>query len=192
MKTPVDHGTPSRVLEFWFSDEVEPKWFFGGAAFDAQIAERFSQTHERAALGGLDHWADTVEGRLALILVLDQFSRNLHRDRAEGYASDDKALRLANTALRLGDDLWLKVNRPASWRSFLYMPFMHSENLSDQRRCIDLFLTHGPAESIAFARAHHDIIARFGRFPHRNAVLGRDTTQEEAVFLSRNGSGFHA
>lgn len=181
---------PSAVLDFWFSDEVKPKWFFGGAEFDSDVSARFSDVHEMAVSGLLDSWSATLEGRLALILLLDQMSRNIYRNQPQGFANDPDALRLANSALRRGDDLWLKANRPADWRCFVYMPFMHSEALSDQRRCLDLLLTHGPEESVIHARAHHDIIARFGRFPHRNAILGRESTYEELAFLQQDGSRF--
>ena len=187
-----DATTLAAVLAFWFAQETEPSWFFGGPAFDDRLRARFATALADAAAGRLDHWAESVEGRLALIVVLDQFSRNIHRGQPAGFANDRKALALARTALRLGDDLWLKTHRPAAWRLFLYMPFMHSEALDDQRRCIDLLLTHGPEDSVGFARAHHDIIARFGRFPHRNATLGRTTTEAEAVFLGRDGSRFEA
>jgi len=187
---------PRPVLDFWFSAAAEPQWFFGGSDFDAEIHKRFARTLAQAATGALDYWCEggrrwePPEGRLALVLVLDQFSRNIHRGRPAAFAWDPKALGLARQGLRRGDDLWLKTHRPDSWRTFFYMPLMHSEDLEDQRRCIDLLLTHGPEDGVAYARAHHDIIARFGRFPHRNAVLNRRATPDEDVFLTREGSRF--
>lgn len=178
------------ILDFWFSKEVEPKWFFGGSEFDAEIKTRFSQVHAEVSSGGKNDWLETVDGRLAAILVLDQFSRNIYRDQAAAFANDSKAVDIAWHALRCGDDLWLKANRQRTWRVFVYMPFMHSEKLDDQRWCVDLFLTHGPDDNIAYARAHHDIIRRFGRFPHRNAALQRVSTPEELEFLQREGSSF--
>ena len=175
---------PEDILGFWFATGMSEKWFAGGEEFNTQVRERFGQALDDASSGGLDGWKDTIEGRLALVIVLDQFSRNIHAGDRQAYASDAEALSLAGTALRMGDDIWLKTYRPDDWRTFLYLPFMHSEVLEDQRRCLDLYEMHGPDHGIAPARHHLDIIARFGRFPHRNAVLGRASTPEELAFLS--------
>lgn len=183
-------SAPSDVLAFWFSDAAKPNWYAVDPAFDAEIRRRFAATFAAAASGRLAAWEAEVEGRLAVILILDQFSRNLHRGASAAYAQDAAALRLTHRCLRLGDDHWLKAHRPPDWRHFLYLPLMHSEDLSDQRRCVDLLLTHGPEEPLPYARAHLDVIARFGRFPHRNAVLGRPSTEEEARFLAQAGTGF--
>lgn len=179
--------SPADVLTFWFDETPEATWYEPDPAFDAAIAQRFGAL---LAPGALDGWDGSVEARLAAIIALDQFSRNIHRGGAGCYANDARARALTTRALRLGDDLWLKAHRPEPWRAFLYMPLMHSENLEDQRRCIDLHMTHGPEKGVIYARRHHDIIARFGRFPHRNAQLGRESTPEELAFLQQDGSGF--
>ncbi|QBF33423.1 DUF924 family protein [Thalassococcus sp. S3] len=177
-------GTFHNVLEFWFAEGMARNWFGGHDAFDAEVKERFGSTLQAAAAGQLEDWKETVDGRLALIIVLDQFSRNIHRDDAAAYDNDPAALALAQHAFRMGDDLWLKTYRPDDWRTFLYLPFMHSEDLEDQRRCLELYQMHGPEHGVVHARHHLDIVARFGRFPHRNAILGRDSTPEELAFLA--------
>lgn len=185
-----DPSTPQAVLTFWFTEAGEARWYASDPAFDADIRDRFGSALSAARAGDLAPWKTDVEGRLALTIVLDQFSRNIHRGEPAAFAADAAALALANRALRFGDDLWLKAHRPDPWRAFLYLPFMHSEDLADQRRCLDLHLTHGPDAPLPYARAHHDIIARFARFPHRNAILGRESTPEELVFLQHHGAGF--
>ena len=172
------------VLEFWFAKDIARNWFSGGDAFDATVKEHIGSTLQAAAAGQLENWKETVDGRLALVIVLDQFSRNIHRGDAATYANDPAGLALAKHALRMGDDLWLKTYRPDDWRTFLYLPFMHSEDLEDQRLCLELLQMHGPEHGVAHARHHLDIVARFGRFPHRNAILGRDSTPEELVFMT--------
>lgn len=172
------------VLQFWFAKDMDRNWFGGGAAFDATVNEHFGSTLQAAAAGQLEHWKETVDGRLALVIVLDQFSRNIHRSDVATYANDPAGLELAKFALRVGDDLWLKTYRPDDWRTYLYVPFMHSEDLEDQRRCLELFQIHGPEHGVAHARHHLDIVARFGRFPHRNAILGRNSTREELAFMA--------
>lgn len=176
--------TISDVLTFWFAKGMTRNWFDGGDAFDVTVRDRFGAALEAASSGALESWKEKVEGRLALILVLDQFSRNIHRGDAATYANDAAGLALAKHALRMGDDLWLKTYRPDDWRTFLYLPFMHSEDLEDHRRCLELFQMHGPDHGIAHARHHLDIIARFGRFPHRNTIMGRDSTRDELAFMA--------
>ncbi len=172
------------VLSFWFAKNMARNWFDGGEAFDRKVADRFGATLEAAASGALDEWRVMVEGRLALVIVLDQFSRNIHRGDPATYANDAAALDLVKQALRMGDDIWLKTYRPSDWRTFLYLPFMHSEDLEDQRRCLELYQMHGPEHGVAHARHHLDVVARFGRFPHRNAILGRESTAEEVSFMA--------
>ncbi len=177
-------STVHDVLQFWFANGMARNWFAGGDAFDAKVTERFGSTLQAAASDRIEGWNETVVGRLALVIVLDQFSRNIHRGDAATYANDPAGLALAKHALRMGDDLWLKTYRPDDWRTFLYLPFMHSEDPEDQRRCLELFQTYGPEHGISHARHHLDIVARFGRFPHRNAILGRESTPEELAFMA--------
>jgi uncharacterized protein (DUF924 family) len=171
------------VLAFWRAAGSE-KWFKKDAAFDRDIRTRFLHTYEAAAAGGLADWESTPEGALALVIVLDQFPRNLFRGDARTYAADPLALSVAKRALARG----FAHGFPAAERTFFYLPFEHSEHLADQERCVALFHATGDADLLKWAELHADIIRRFGRFPHRNAVLGRGTTAEEQAFL--DGGGF--
>lgn len=174
---------PGEVVSFWLG-QSETTWFTADPAFDAKVSGRFAGLLERAKAGSLDHWADSAEGALALVILLDQMSRNIHRDEPEMFAADEKALMVARQAIERGFDREL----PKHKRRWLYMPFMHSEDLADQERSVELFTRAGLAESVSFAMDHAEIIRRFGRFPHRNAILGRRTSPEEAAFLA--GGGF--
>ena len=175
------------VLDFWFDPESEPLWFKKDAAFDAAIRERFVGDYERAAAGALDAWKDTADGALALVIALDQFPRNLFRGSARAFATDAKAVAVAGRAIDRGFDRRLEVVR----RKFLYLPFTHSESLADQRRGVTLFEAAGTdSKTLKFARRHLEIVARFGRFPHRNQDLGRETTADEAAFLAGPDSSF--
>lgn len=181
---------PDVVLDFWFAEGMEDKWFFADGAFDQIVRDQFLDIHTKATAGELDHWRETREGRLSLIIILDQFSRNIYRGSGKAFDADHTALELARRALRMGDDIWFKKNKPDGWRAFIYVVFMHSEHVEDQRRCLDLYLTHGPEFSIPFARDHLDVICRFGRFPNRNEALERKSTPEEEEFLSVGGIGW--
>ena len=183
-KTP-DLKTPGDVLGFWFSDEMQPHWFAKSDTIDKDIAARFSDTYEEAHAGRLDAWMEAPTSALALVIVLDQFPRNIHRGGPRSFESNDLALRHARTALDKGYD----GAQPPERRQFLYLPFMHSEDLADQERSVTLYEALGNDSSLHFAREHRDIVARFGRFPHRNAILDRDSTPEEAEFLKTH-SGF--
>ena len=177
---------PQDILHFWF-DEARPEQLFEkDVAFDAQIRARFGATHEAAVRGELAAWRDTPVGRLAEIIVLDQFSRNLFRDDARAFATDGMALVLAQEAIRAGADQGM----PAIQRVFLYMPFMHSESRVIHVEAERLFGQPGLENNYAFELKHKAIIDRFGRFPHRNRVLGRDSTPEELAFLEQPGSSF--
>ena len=174
---------PGDVVSFWLT-QSEKVWFTADPTFDAEVLSRFAALVEQAKSGALDDWADDPEGSLALVILLDQMTRNIYRDTAEMFAADGKALAVAKRAIERGFDMDL----PKEKRRWLYMPFMHSEDLADQERSIELFDGSEMAASLPFAVEHADIIRRFGRFPHRNAILGRQTTPEEAAFLA--GGGF--
>ena len=174
--------TTAEIAQFW-ADAGPGRWFKKDAAFDDEFRARFAAEHEAAASGALDDWANSAEGALALMILLDQYPRNSFRGTARMFATDPKALSIATQAIALGFD---HAVDPAL-RSFIYLPFMHSERLADQDRALELYAPLA-AESQRFAVQHRDIIARFGRFPHRNALLGRATTVEEQTFL--DGGGF--
>jgi uncharacterized protein (DUF924 family) len=174
--------TPADVLSFWRAAGPE-KWFTKDDAFDAEVGARFLTTYEAAARGALSAWEATAEGALALVIVLDQFPRNLFRDDARAFASDAAACAVTDRALARGFDQQL----PPSDRPFLYLPFEHSETVADQERSLALFRALGDAELLRWAELHADIIRRFGRFPHPNAVLGRTTTPAEQAYLDSGG-----
>lgn len=178
--------SPETILRFWFAETDPSLWFRHDPAFDRLVRERFATTLARARAGELAVWRDTAAGRLAEIIVLDQFSRNIHRGTAEAFAADAQALTLAQEAVGGGHDHAIELSR----RPFVYMPYMHSESRQIQRESICLFDQQGLEASLVFARSHQSIIERFGRFPHRNAVLGRISTAEEEDFLAGPGSSF--
>ena len=178
--------TAEAPLNFWFRELEPAQWFRKDAALDARIRERFGETHRAAAAGELWQWRGSPAGRLAEILVLDQFSRHLFRDGPEAFAQDAAALVLAQEAVAQGADQALAVNQ----RVFLYMPYMHSESLRIHDEALRLFDQPGMEENLRFEHRHRDILLRFGRYPHRNAILGRDSTPEERAFLAQPGSGF--
>jgi uncharacterized protein (DUF924 family) len=176
-----DAASPTEILTFW-KDAGPGKWFAKNRAFDADIRTRFLETHFAAARRELDDWAQTAEGALALLILLDQFPRNLFRGSAHAFATDPLARGVAARAVEAGFDL----SFPAQLRCFFYLPFEHSEDLGDQERSVLLNAPLGEQER-KYALIHRDIIARFGRFPHRNASLGRETTAEEQSFLDEGG-----
>ena len=181
-----DAATPDGVLHFWFEEATPEQHFSRDAAFDAAIRTRFFETREAAARGELAAWRDTPSGRLAEIIVLDQFSRNLFRDDPRAFATDGMALVLAQEAIRAGADHGM----PAARRAFLYMPFMHSESCAIHVEAERLFRQPGLENNYKFELKHKAIIGRFGRYPHRNRVLGRASTPEERAFLEEPGSSF--
>jgi uncharacterized protein (DUF924 family) len=175
-------STSEAVLEFWRA-AGEDKWFKKDTAFDDAIRAGFLATYEAAAAGKLSAWEASADGALALVIVLDQFPRNMFRNDARTYAADPLARAVANRALDRGFDRDIALTE----RQFLYLPFEHSEALADQERCCALFAATGDADKLKWATLHADIIRRFGRFPHRNAMLGRATTVEEQAFLDSGG-----
>lgn len=170
------------LIEFWREAGPE-RWFKKDAVFDATFRDRFLALHLRAAAGELDHWAGTAEGALALLILLDQFPRNMFRGSPRAFATDALAVEIAERAIARGFD---EAYQPPEKR-FFYMPFMHSEGLADQERCIELCAAADDAEGVKYAEIHRDIIRNFGRFPHRNPVLGRETTAQERAFLDEGG-----
>jgi uncharacterized protein (DUF924 family) len=174
--------TPAGILAFW-RDAGPDRWYTRDDAFDAEVRRRFFGLWQRAAAGELSSWETSDDGALALVIVLDQFPRNMFRGDIRTYASDARAREVANRAIARGVDTRID---PAL-REFLYLPFMHSEHLADQLRCIELQRAAGHTESLKWAEHHADIIRRFGRFPHRNRLLGRTTTPEEQAFLDEGG-----
>ncbi len=190
-------SSPGEILDFWFGREGEEgygefreAWFQKDEEFDKEVRERFLDDYERAARGEYDEWREEPESCLALVVVLDQFPRNLFRDDPRTHVTDDKALEVSKYAIEQALDHEL----PGFGRMFLYMPFMHSEDVKDQRRSVELFERLAAADDgtdvTEFAERHREIVERFGRFPHRNALLGRETTPEEAEFLKQPGSSF--
>jgi uncharacterized protein (DUF924 family) len=173
--------SPRPLLDFWRA-AGEKRWFSQDDALDAALRESFLPLHEAAAAGQLAAWSATADGALALVLLLDQFPRNAFRGTPRMYATDEQARAAADAAIRAGHDQAVE----APLRQFFYLPFMHSEQLADLDRCVALNEAAG-GESLRFARHHRDIVQRFGRFPHRNDVLGRANTPEEERFLAEGG-----
>jgi uncharacterized protein (DUF924 family) len=190
-------SAPQEILNFWFrcedeegSGEFQEAWFTKDREFDREIRERFEPVYEEAAGGGLDHWKSEARSCLALIIVLDQFPRNMYRGDARMYAADEKAREAARHAIEHAYDRELSPYG----RMFMYLPFEHSEELDDQRLSVELFrglsTEMGSEDLLGYAVRHLEIVERFGRFPHRNEILGRRTTPEEAEFLSGPDSSF--
>lgn len=181
--TDIGDITPSGILAFW-REAGRERWYERDDAFDAEVRRRFLAVWQKAAAGEFASWEASDDGALALVIVLDQFPRNMFRGTPQAFASDAQARDVARRAIakavdRRVDPILLE---------FLYLPFMHSEHLADQLDCVALFQNTDNAENLKYAREHADIIERFGRFPHRNRLLGRDTTEEEQAFLE--GGGF--
>jgi uncharacterized protein (DUF924 family) len=176
------------ILHFWFAETEPAQWFQKNEAFDDEVRHRFLATYKMARDGMCDDWKQNAEGCLALILLLDQFPRNMFRDRPEAFATDGKALVVAKFTISRGYDQVL----PFVQRRFVYLPFEHSENLADQKRSVQLFETMEDEDPLAleYARRHLKVIEQFGRFPHRNKILGRDNMPEEDEYLAQPGAGF--
>lgn len=174
------------LLHFWFDELDNPRRFAKDAALDALMRERFGSTLQAAMRGELAHWRATPQGRLAEIIVLDQFSRNIFRDQPASFAQDPQALTLAQALVASGQAITLVPEQ----RAFGYMPFMHSESALIHAQAVLLFSEPGLEGNLNYERKHQSIIERFGRFPHRNAILGRVSTPEEVAFLQQPGSSF--
>lgn len=189
--------TVNDVLDFWFAPDSRPDqshpggrdlaaWFVPDSAFDDAIRRRFLDAWEQATRGELDGWTETADGTLALIVLLDQFPRNMFRGEARAFATDGKALAVARGALARGVDQAV----PSVWRKFFYLPFEHAEDRDSQDQAVALFTALGEAQGTRYAELHQEIIDRFGRFPHRNAILGRENTPEEEAWLAAGGETF--
>ena len=174
------------ILEFWFETLTPKEWWGKDPALDALIAERYSGLLTRASRCELYEWRATPRGRLAEVIVLDQFPRQIHRDTPLAFACDPLALALAQEAVARGDDAPLSPIE----RVFLYLPYMHSESAEIQRVSVELYRSNGLADNLDFALRHQAIVDRFGRYPHRNEILGRESTPEEIAFLKEPGSRF--
>lgn len=181
--------TADKVLEFWFNEADRQNWFERSDDFDQIIRDRFAEAVEAARAGGFTDWHETARGCLAVIILIDQLSRNIYRDSPLAWSADDVSLACTKQAIARGYDTALGIDE----RKFLYMPLMHSEVLADQEQCVELFRALANDEddvSLDFAIRHRDIIARFGRFPHRNEILGRESTPDELAFLQEPDSSF--
>lgn len=176
--------TPDKVLDFWFKEVGEERWFVKDDALDTRIKDEFESAVLEARDKGFPKWRETARGRLAEIILLDQFTRNIYRGSADAFSGDERALALAKEAVAVGADEGLAGNE----KHFIYMPFMHSESLEDQEQPCALFKKLGE-RAVHYADEHRKIIERFGRFPHRNEALGRDSTEAEKAFLKEH-SGF--
>ncbi|MCS3409413.1 DUF924 family protein [Serratia sp. AKBS12] len=175
-----------QIIDFWF-EEIDPvMWFKKDDEFDRQLHGRFAEIWQAAAAGELAHWRDTIEGRLAEIIVLDQFSRNLFRGTPRSFSCDGMALVLAQEAVRSGECARLSVEQ----RGFLYLPFMHSESALVHQQALALYRELNNGDQLEYELRHKAIIDRFGRYPHRNAILGHTSTAEEQAFLRQPGSSF--
>jgi len=175
-------ASPADIVTFWFDADPE-RWFEQDDAFDAEIRRRFAATYDAATAGKLADWESAPQSCLALLIALDQFPRNMFRGSARSFATDPMALRIAKSAITRGFD----QATPMPARQFFYLPLMHSEDLADQERCVALYRALGDEDLLKWADMHLDIIRRYGRFPHRNALLGRVTTPDEQAFLDAGG-----
>jgi len=179
----MDHESKIRIdelISYWFSDPVKKLWFNSTPEFDEELRKKYLSVLEQAEKGELDHWREEPLGALALIIILDQFPLNMFRRQPRSFATEAQARQLAEYAVSKGFDNQLD----AAQKAFLYLPFMHSENLADQDKSVSLFEKAGLTENLKYAIHHRGIVQRFGRFPHRNSVLGRESTTEEIRYLN--------
>ncbi len=180
--------TKQEILSFWFEETLPQQWFQKNDAFDEEIRTRFMVTYEMAKKDLCAEWTKNADGVLALCLVLDQFPRNMFRNSPKAFETDEKIKMIVMEALHKGFDMVLNPTK----RRFMYMPFMHSENLNDQKRCVRLFETMKNDDPLSYEYAvkHMEVIEKFDRFPHRNEILGRESSEEELQYLSLPGAGF--
>jgi len=168
------------LIDFWFSDETSQYWFNSTEAFDRQLVDTYADTWQQAKQGELDDWQRTATGSLALVIVLDQFPLNMFRGTAKCFATEAQSRAVARNAIEKAYDREIAADQ----KSFMYMPFMHSENLNDQALSVELFSQPGLDNNLRFAKHHYEIVERFGRFPHRNKILGRESSEAEIKYLN--------
>ena len=174
------------VVDYWYQPEVKKRWFNSTPAFDSELKNRFLNYYATAVTGELDHWQNHALGSLALVILFDQIPLNIFRGGKKSFATEARSREVARHAINSGQDKQLTKEQLV----FLYMPFMHSENLADQDYSVELFSAAGLEENLRFARHHRGIIERFGRFPHRNKILGRESTEDEKEYLASK-EAFH-
>lgn len=172
--------TPREILDYWFSDRLREHWFAATPELDREIREKFERSWERAAAGELDDWQQSPDACLALIILLDQLPLNMFRGQAKSFQTEAKAIQAALQAIEKGFATQLSKDQ----LSFLFMPLMHSEQIAHQELSVKLYAQHGLTYNLKFAEHHRDIISKFGRFPHRNAILGRQNTAAETAYLN--------
>jgi uncharacterized protein (DUF924 family) len=168
------------LINFWFSDQVSQYWFNSTEVFDQQLIDSYADTWRQAKQGELDDWQRTASGSLALVIVLDQFPLNMFRGTAKSFATESQSRAVARNAIENAYDREIAADR----KSFMYMPFMHSEDLNDQALSVELFSQPGLDNNLRFAKHHYEIVERFGRFPHRNKILGRESSEAEIEYLN--------
>jgi uncharacterized protein (DUF924 family) len=176
-----DDELVQEILDFWFADEVKAKWFNSTPEFDQLLRQRFENIWGLARAGSYDHWEQEAQSALALVIILDQFPLNMFRQDARQYSTEAHARKISSAAIDRGLDQ--QLTQPQ--KGFLYLPFMHSEKLEDQERSVELYEKAGLTDNSGYARHHRDVIKRFGRFPHRNKFLGRESTTEEIEYLKK-------
>lgn len=171
---------PQEIIDFWFSEDASKRWFKSTAKFDRLLTERFHERWQQASRGELDHWMASAEGCLALVILLDQLPLNMFRSDAQCFATEAQSRDVTRHALEQGFDEAM----PSEHKAFLYMPFMHSEELEDQQLALKLFDQPGLESNLRFSRHHYAIVEKYGRFPHRNALLGRESSAAEIEYLN--------
>ena len=181
-----DVKTPEEVFSFWFKELTRKDWFEKNEALDEAMRKHFAATHLSLARGELEAWRGSAQSRLAAVITLDQFSRNIYRGTPLAFATDWMALREAKLAIEAGADMAV----PPDQRGFFYLPFEHAESLAEQDRSVALFALLGDEDYLDYAERHRAVIREFGRFPHRNSLLGRESTAAELEYLSKPGAGF--
>lgn len=171
---------PIDIINYWYSDRIKKHWFDSNPELDNEITNSYEKAWKKAADGKLDHWKSTAEGCLALVIILDQFPLNMFRGKIKSFQTEGKAIEVTMTAIK--SDFIKEIDNDKL--SFLFMPLMHSENIEDQNLAVKLFEEHNLSNNLNFAKHHRDIIKKFGRFPHRNSILLRESTKEETEYLN--------